>query len=59
MKYECFYLHAFETGSEAKAGIGNWVSLYNEHRPHSSLDDLKFTAKLSKTWGPLCRPAWH
>lgn len=39
LKYECVYLHAFETGSEAKAGIGRWVSFYNEHRPHSSLDD--------------------
>jgi len=39
LKYECVYLHAFETGSEAKAGIGRWVTFYNEHRPHSSLDD--------------------
>lgn len=39
LKYECVYLHAFETGSEAKAGIGRWVTFYNEHRPHSSLYD--------------------
>jgi putative transposase len=39
LKYECVYLHAFETGSEAKAGIGKWVSFYNQQRPHSSLDD--------------------
>lgn len=39
MKYECVYLHAFETGSEAKAGIERWVTFYNEHRPHSRLDD--------------------
>ena len=39
LKYECVYLHAFETGSEAKAGIGKWITFYNEQRPHSSLDD--------------------
>jgi putative transposase len=39
MKYECVYLHAFETGSEAKAGIERWVTFYTEHRPHSRLDD--------------------
>ena len=39
LKYESVYLHAFETGSEAKAGIGKWITFYNEQRPHSSLDD--------------------
>jgi putative transposase len=37
LKYECVYLHAFETGSETRAGIGNWMSYYNTRRPHSSL----------------------
>ncbi|MCG5244309.1 IS3 family transposase [Azospirillum doebereinerae] len=37
MKYECVYLHAFETGSEAKAGIGRWIDYYNLDRPHSAL----------------------
>jgi putative transposase len=39
LKYDCVYLHAFETGSEARTGIGNWIRKYNEERPHSSLDD--------------------
>ena len=39
LKYECMYLHAFETGSAARQGIGRWVSHYNQDRPHSSLDD--------------------
>ncbi|GAB4234299.1 MAG: hypothetical protein OHK0028_10410 [Deltaproteobacteria bacterium] len=39
LKYECVYLHAFETGSEARAGIGKWIGFYNEQRPHSSLYD--------------------
>jgi putative transposase len=39
LKYECVYLHAFETGSEARKGIERWIKRYNEERPHSSLDD--------------------
>lgn len=39
LKYECIYLHAFETGSEARKGIDKWIRRYNEERPHSSLDD--------------------
>lgn len=36
LKYECVYLNAFETGSEARDGIGDWISYYNERRPNSS-----------------------
>jgi len=36
LKYECVYLHAFESGSEAKAGIGKWLAYYNVERPHST-----------------------
>ena len=35
LKYECVYLNAFETGSEARTGIGRWVAYYNADRPHS------------------------
>ena len=37
LKYECIYLHAFETGSELRAGLSRWVSYYNARRPHSTL----------------------
>lgn len=37
LKYECVYLHAWETGSEAKAGVGKWIKFYNHKRPHSAL----------------------
>ena len=37
LKYECVYLHARETGSEAKAGVGKWIEFYNRKRPHSAL----------------------
>ena len=36
LKYECVYLNAFETGSEARTGIGRWVGYYNADRPHSA-----------------------
>jgi len=39
LKYECVYLHDFETGSEARAKIGAWIDFYNADRPHSSLED--------------------
>ena len=36
LKYECVYLHAFESGSIAKKKIGDWIAYYNAVRPHSS-----------------------
>ena len=36
LKYECVYLHAWETGSQAKAGIGRWINFYNRQRPHAA-----------------------
>ncbi len=38
LKYECVYLQAFETGPEARAGIGRWIDYYNTKRPHSAFD---------------------
>jgi putative transposase len=37
IKYECVYLHAFETGSELRQGLSRWIGFYNAHRPHSAL----------------------
>lgn len=37
LKYECVYLHAFETGSELWTGLACWIGYYNGARPHSSL----------------------
>jgi putative transposase len=37
VKYERVYLHAFETGSELRAGLGRWFAYYDNHRPHSRL----------------------
>ena len=37
LKYENVYLNAYETGSEARVGIGRWITFYNTIRPHTSL----------------------
>lgn len=34
LKYECVYLHGWETGSQAKAGVAHWIIFYNRQRPH-------------------------
>jgi putative transposase len=36
LKYECVYLHAWETGSQATAGIGRWITFYTHQRPHTA-----------------------
>lgn len=40
LKYEHVCLHARETGSEARAGIGEWIDFYNRFRPHSGLGGI-------------------
>jgi putative transposase len=37
LKYEEVYLNAYATVAEAKAGIGAWLSFYNQERQHQSL----------------------
>jgi len=39
LKYECVYLHELATGTHARKVIGDWIDLYNDKRPHSSLGD--------------------
>lgn len=37
LKYEEVYLHAYDAGSDARTGIGSFITNYNQERPHSSL----------------------
>ena len=39
MKYECVYLNAFDSIPEAQDAISNWMTYYNEERPHSTFGD--------------------
>ena len=36
LKYECVYLYASEAGSQARAGIGRWITFDNHLRPHAA-----------------------
>ncbi len=38
VKYEEVYLHAYQSVSEAKAGIGRYFAFYNTRRSHTALD---------------------
>ena len=35
IKYEEIYLHAYDSVSAARAGIGKYFSFYNQRRPHT------------------------
>ena len=37
VKYEEVYLHAYDTVSDSRNGIGKYFDLYNQRRPHSTL----------------------
>ena len=36
LKYKCVYLRVWETGSQARADIGQWMTFYNHRRPHAA-----------------------
>ncbi len=53
LKYECVFLSAFDTGSEARSGIGSWIDYYNRRRPHSTFggrtpDEVYATAQMTE-----------
>ena len=37
LKYECVYLHAWETRLQARTGVRNWMEFHNHRRPHKAL----------------------
>jgi putative transposase len=37
IKYEEIHLKAYANGREARAGIGSWMTFYNEERPHQAM----------------------
>ena len=39
LKYEEVYLHAYDSVAEAKAGIGAWMTFYNQDRLHQGLGE--------------------
>ena len=51
LKYECVYLHAFETGSELRAGLTWWIGYYNGRRPHSAWRGRRRTRHIQPSGG--------
>ena len=49
LKYECVYIHAFETGPELRAGLTKWIGYYNTNRPHSALAGATPTRPMGKS----------
>jgi putative transposase len=39
LKHNYLYLHAFDSGTELREGLAEWVRFYNHERGHSSLED--------------------
>ena len=39
VKHRYLYLHAFDTGSQPRAGLRYWFDFYNHARPHQTLGD--------------------
>jgi putative transposase len=39
IKYEEVHLKAYADGLEARAGIGNWMTIYNFRRPHQAMNN--------------------
>ena len=50
LKYECVYLHAFESGSELRAGLSKWIGYHNARWPHSTLAGARRTGQTEWTW---------
>lgn len=52
---ECVYLDAWETGSQAKAGVGRWITFYNHQRPMPLMEDNRPPWSTSTTSKPTSR----
>lgn len=55
LKYKEVYLNAYASVAEAKAGIGAWLSFYNEERQHQSLGYRRPRQRASKWYS---RASW-
>jgi len=53
VKYEEVYLKAYDSVSQARAGIKKYLTVYNQRRPHSSLDRM---TPAQFYWSQLQRP---
>jgi putative transposase len=56
VKYEEVYLRAYDSVSDARAGIARYIDFYNTRRPHSTLDG-KTPDEFYFAWLPATRKA--
>jgi putative transposase len=60
LKYECVFLNAFETDSEARSGIGSWVNYYGDARTQPSAAGNPTRSMLRRkrrsSWRPKTNP---
>ena len=56
LKYECIYLTSFETGSDARSGIGAWISYHNEKRRTHRTGCLRRPRPMIRRSGPRKPP---
>lgn len=51
---QVYYLHAFEIGSDLRAGLAKWIAHYNRQRPHTAgwtlPDEVYHTAPTPSEW---------
>ena len=40
VKYKSVYIHEFKDGRALKDGLRNWFVIYNQERPHFSLQNM-------------------
>ena len=57
LKYECVYLHAWETGSQAKAGVGRWIPFTTTSGLTPPMADNRPPWSTSTVSKPISRPA--
>jgi transposase InsO family protein len=50
LKYECVYLHAFETGSALRAGLTRWIRYYNSRRPFGAVQPDARRGPCDRRW---------
>lgn len=53
VKYERTYLHAYDTASDARMSIMEYMDLYNQKRPHSRLGKKTPDEAYAKRMSPM------
>jgi putative transposase len=55
LKCEYVYLHAWQTGSQARVGIGRWITFYNHQGPQPPMADNRPSWSILTQSQPISR----